>query len=104
MGVEIDEAGRDDQPAAVEDARLPGDGELADADDAIAANGEVALDARLAGAVVEGGAADDDVRLDRGVGAEQTHQDQRGEREHEVTPGSRLQLCTLRTRERSARW
>ena len=39
--MQVDEAGRDDQSLAVEDARLAGDAETTDGDDALAANRHV---------------------------------------------------------------
>src|SRR5205823_131255 len=66
--VQVDEAGSGHQAGAVEDAGLAAGPKAADRDDAVAADGQVADPAGLAAAVVEGGAADDDVRLDGGVG------------------------------------
>src|SRR5205085_7197804 len=80
--VQVDEAGRDDQALAVEDARPVGDLELAQGDDPVAAERQVADHAGPAAAVVQGGAAEDDVGLDRGVGGEHGEEGQGGEGEH----------------------
>src|SRR5262249_6437594 len=68
VGMQVDEAGGDDQAGAVDDLRLAGDGERADGDDTVALEGDVANPSGLAGAVVDGAAAEDVVGLDWGGG------------------------------------
>jgi hypothetical protein len=72
--VQVDETRRDDQASAVNDLRCAGDLKRADADDALALDRQVALDAGLAGAVVQRGTADDDVSLHGGVTGQQREQ------------------------------
>src|SRR5262249_43682005 len=84
--MQVDEPRRDDETRAVNVARLAGDGESADGNDTLAPDGEVDQLSGLAAAVVQRSAADDDVRLHRGVGAQQSEQGQRGQVEHESAP------------------
>ena len=56
MGVDVDDAGREHEAVGVD--RLPRTlGHVADFDDALAANGDVGLDQRVANAVGDHGAA-----------------------------------------------
>src|SRR5262249_36067103 len=91
VGVQVDEAGGDDQAGAVEDLRLPGDGELADGDHAVALEGDVADLSGPAGAVVDGAAAQDQVGLDGVGGGEE------GEQCEGVHEGSALVGSAVRT-------
>src|SRR5262249_16939981 len=63
--VQVDEPGGHDQAVAVNDLRLPGDTEGADAGDPVALDGQVALPGRIPTAVVKRGVADEEVGLDR---------------------------------------
>src|SRR5262249_55573732 len=65
--VQIDEAGGDDQAGAIENLRSALGLERADGDDAIVFDREVADLAGRAAAVVEGGAAEDDIGFDGGI-------------------------------------
>ena len=82
--VQVDEAGSDDQAGAVDDARLAGHGEGADGDDAFALGWPGRRRHRVAGAVVQDGALEDDVRRDGRLGGrqEQTKQ-QRDQARHD---------------------
>src|SRR5262249_25470757 len=68
VGVQVDEAGRDDQAGRVEDLRRAGRLEAADGDDPLALDRQVALDAWGTGAVVQRRPAEDKIGLDGGVG------------------------------------
>src|SRR5262249_41860062 len=76
VGVQVDEAGRGVQPRGVDDPRRAFDLEAADGDDAVPLEGQVAGRAGVAAAVVEDGAAEDDVRLDGRLGGGQDAQQQ----------------------------
>jgi hypothetical protein len=65
VGVQIDEAGRHHKAGAVDHARFAGDLELADSDNALAFDGEVADLTGFAAAIVDRGAADHKIGLDR---------------------------------------
>src|SRR5262249_14413526 len=67
--VQVDEPGGGDEAGAVEDARLVGQAEPAEGDDAFAADGDVARLAGLAAAVVDRDVTDHDIRLDGRVGS-----------------------------------
>ncbi len=67
MRVQVDEPGADDHPGAIEHARLALHLKLADGDDAIVFDGDIADLARLIGAVVDRRPVQDDIGLDRCV-------------------------------------
>ena len=98
MRVQIDEAGGNHQAFAVDDPRLPGRGELTDAGDTLALDGQVPDLTRLAGAVMKRCPANDEIGLDRRIGRSR-QQDQR--KHHEVKHGLTL-WCERRGAERQA--
>src|SRR5262249_34900948 len=77
--VQVDEAGGCHQAGRVDAPRFAGDGETAHGDDALAADGEVALDTGRTAAVVQHGVLQHAIGLDRRVGGgQQREQQQRG--------------------------
>src|SRR5262249_28245053 len=75
--VQVDEARRGDEAGAVEDVRGVFQREVADADDAVAFEGEVALEGGPAAAVNQGDVAKDVIGLD-GIGAGQGQEQAQG--------------------------
>ena len=88
MRVQIDESGADDKPLAIDHARLAFDRELADRDDAIVFDRDIADFPGLIAAVIEHGAAEDDVGIDggRALADGAGGEGEEGECKHGVTP------------------
>src|SRR5262249_23713509 len=76
--VQVDEPGCHYETGAVDDAWLTGNHEASDSNDALATDGEIAFSSGLVSAVIEQGAAHNEVGLNRIVGDKEHEQDQHG--------------------------